>query len=168
MFSDYDPTAIGEHCDANVRVATRDDLEAIATLRSARNGRSIDHNRAEVSAEFGRDGAQLFIAELEGAVVAFGRCKRFGDDAHPPGRPTGWYLSGIIVQDEFRRRGIGRALVDARVKWLRQRADIAWALVARENRASLDMLEAAGFEPSMQLTADGYTSVVLQRKTGPS
>lgn len=82
-----------------------------------------------------------------GSVVAYGRCA-FLDwqerDGEAP--PVGWYLTGVVVETTYRRRGIGRKITAHRLDWLAERTHEAYYWVDEANQASIALHEALGFE----------------------
>ena len=51
-----------------------------------------------------------------------------------------------MVDVAARRRGVGHALTDARLRWIAERAEHAWTFVNARNHASIDLHAAFGFE----------------------
>ncbi len=72
-------------------------------------------------------------------------------DSPPNMAPAGWYLSGVIVAEDYRRRGIGRRLTQARLNWIAERDRAAYYFSNARNRASIDLHRAFGF---VELTRD--------------
>lgn len=150
-YADYQPrnedtpstTRVGE--DA-VRRAEREDAPFIAALVAARHGMPLERAQDGVEREFAGLAAgnpwNLFVAEVDGGIVGFGRVREV---AHREGVPGGWYLMGVIVHPAYRRRGIGTALTRARLRWIRARSRAAYYFANRENRASIDLHERVGF-----------------------
>ena len=92
------------------------------------------------------DDVQL-IAELSGQIAGVGRATYFepAEDAPENAAPSGFYLLGVNVDPEQRRRGIGRALTQARLTWIARRAPVAWFFTDADNEASIRLHEAFGF-----------------------
>jgi GNAT superfamily N-acetyltransferase len=101
-----------------------------------------------------RDGQQraLFVAESSGQVVGYGRvvCTDAGP-AGPAGpevpgaAPPGWYLLGLVVDEAWRRRGIGEALTKARMAWVSERSSRLYCFTSHANLASQALHEHLGF-----------------------
>jgi ribosomal protein S18 acetylase RimI-like enzyme len=73
------------------------------------------------------------------------------DEGAVPHAPNGWYLSGVVVDSECRRAGIGRALTLARVAAWQQlesesRGQHLRYVVNALNRASIALRDSLGFE----------------------
>lgn len=95
----------------------------------------------------GRDRGQLFVAIDGTETVGYGRC---GWRSHPgEGLPAGWYLQGCRVAPQARRRGAGRALVEARLRWLRDArgARVVWSQAA-DTAAARALHARCGFTPA--------------------
>jgi ribosomal protein S18 acetylase RimI-like enzyme len=86
------------------------------------------------------------VAEVDRFVVAFGRCRFTDPDPAEPRLPGGWYLAGVIVDEDYRRRGIGRRVTAHRLDWLRERTDVVYYMADESNGASIDLHAAFGFE----------------------
>jgi len=150
--AEYTPDAHGAPLeDVVVRPATDADLPACATLLALRDGDPLgvwlDRLRFHLTA-----GEQLFVADLNGVVVGYARLS-WQSPVSNGGRnlPDGHYLSGMIVDPRYRRRGIGRALTRARIAWTRARDERAYFVVNATNSASMDLHREAGFR---ELTRD--------------
>lgn len=146
-FAGYEPDAHGVPLeDVVVRVATADDLVACGALVARREGSDAVAVTERLRAATADDDHLIMVADHHGEVVGYARAGRLTPVADG-GRhaPDGWYLSGIVVAPEYRRRGIGRALTEARCAWVWQRADAIHYVVSDTNRASLDLHESLGF-----------------------
>lgn len=153
LFAEYEPRSAPAPAPAPtvVRAATLADVERIAEIDAARHG----SDPAEVRARFEREIARaatsthrrLWVAEVDGAVAGFGGVHRFrpAPDAPPNVAPAGWYLSGVVVDPAFRRRGAASALTRARLEFIRQRADRAYYVASSKNLASIDLHARFGF-----------------------
>jgi len=131
--------------------ADRDAILALIVERGdpARNPEGIT---AELSDPGER--SRLFVACLEERVVAFARAGWLERGTIP----DGWYLTGVIVSAAHRRRGIGRALTEHRIRWLARRTDVVHYFVNARNRASIDLHSSLGFEEiDRNITVPGVT-----------
>ena len=139
LFAEYDakgpaPSELDASCGLVIRLAVELDLPAIAAIIAERESDSLE--RQLRSAEkflrqsHATDQSSLFVAELQGEVIGFGKCSYFvpPENAPRPVAPEGWYLAGLIVGPKFRRRRVGLQLTRARVQWIAQRADCAYYL----------------------------------------
>ncbi|MCO4262536.1 GNAT family N-acetyltransferase [Pseudarthrobacter sp. MDT3-26] len=68
------------------------------------------------------------------------RCasRRYWDDDDGPA-PSGHYLAGVTVLPAWRRRGVGAALTEARLRWVWARASEAWYVVNADNLVSIEL-----------------------------
>jgi ribosomal protein S18 acetylase RimI-like enzyme len=89
---------------------------------------------------------QMFVAKANGRVVAYGRVLELAADEAGPGTPAGCYLSGVLVEPAWRRRGIATALTQARLRWAFARTDTVYYVAGADNIASLDLHVALGFQ----------------------
>ena len=73
---------------------------------------------------------------------------RFLPEADAPAdtAPPGYYLMGLIVHPDFRRRGIAAALTHARLDWISDQADEAWYFANARNAASIALHASFAFE----------------------
>jgi ribosomal protein S18 acetylase RimI-like enzyme len=110
--------------DFHVRLVQTSDAEVIARLRAEREEREYESLIDEVNTllkEFREiKTTQVFVAVGDGAVIGFAIMRYFtpADDAPSNSAPEGWYLLGINVKREYRRRGIGTELIIARLKFI--------------------------------------------------
>lgn len=91
----------------------------------------------------------LFIARPPAGeeIVGYGRIRFFeGDPDQARVAPAGYYLSGVMVQPAYRRRGAARALTIARLDHLAKRADEAWYYTNLTNAASRALHASLGFQ----------------------
>ena len=153
--ADYDPDAapVGPRYGAEcVRRARTDDVDAITRISAEREGLAPDTIRHRIDAEIGGAGMGdawcVFVAEIDAEVVAFGRVRYLthAEGGLPPSLPEGWHLTGVVVTPRFRRRGLGAALTEARLDWLRGRADEVFYVSNLANRTSIALHAAFGFE----------------------
>lgn len=94
------------------------------------------------------------LGRVGGAVVSYARCGYREPDPRFPGLPEGWYLIGINVLPQWRRRGIGAALTAHRLAWLSVRTDEVYYNTSPVNRASAAMHRPFGFS----LVAEGVAA----------
>lgn len=89
---------------------------------------------------------QMFVAKANGQVVAYGRVIELAADEAGPGTPAGCYLSGVLVDPAWRRRGIATELTRARLRWAFARTGNVFYVTGAENIASLRLHAALGFQ----------------------
>lgn len=139
--------------DLRIRPARARDEAAVAALRAALwpEGTREEHEaetRAILSgAPVSTMPLVLFVAELDRAIVGFVEVGlRSHADGCDPARPVG-FVEGWYVTDAQRRRGVGRALLQAAEVWAREQgcrelASDTWIDAEGSQRAHV----ALGFE----------------------
>ena len=106
--------------------------------------------------------AAVFVAEEDDLIV--GRLS-LSRDAHPASRHVADL--GLMVDSRFRRRGIGRLLLEAAVEWARESDVSKLELhVFPWNTAAIALYESFGFEregyrKAHYLRNDGYADAIL-------
>jgi len=146
-----DPTA-GKAGDAPIiRPARAGDFESLGRITAARYGGEPGAHAAALERfpEGAGEGRSLLLAaEIDGMAVGVGKCRYFARDADAPPDtgPEGWYLAGVVIDERYRRRGIGRRLTTARLEWIAARADAAYYFTNARNAASIALHREFGFE----------------------
>lgn len=147
LFARYQPEAHGVPLpDVGIREACRADIALTAALAAHRGGGDMVDWAEIQGRQFDDDNRTLLVAERAGEVIAYAWLAHLTPVAHG-GRnaPDGWYLSGVVVKPEFRRRGVGRRLTQARVDWVLQRASSVFYVVSASNLASRTLHAELGF-----------------------
>ncbi|HEX8904291.1 MAG TPA: GNAT family N-acetyltransferase [Longimicrobiaceae bacterium] len=134
----------------SVRPAEPDDVEALARIAAAREGQEIAEARETIArrlAEAAAGNGLLLVAVCGGEAVGYGGASLFSPPADAPTgcAPPGWYLSGVVVAPEWRRRGIGDRLTRERLEWIARRAGAAFYVANARNRASIALHARLGF-----------------------
>lgn len=119
----------------HVRPAGPADLEAIAAIEQD-SGRGPLSPSAMAAAVADPD-RHVVVATVDGAVIGWGKTHYWDHDDGPA--PSGHYLGGVTVLSAWRRRGVGAALTEARLRWVWARAPQAWYVVNAENLASIEL-----------------------------
>lgn len=86
----------------------------------------------------------VVVAVADGEVVGWGKTHHWDWSDGPA--EAGHYLGGVTVDPRCRRRGVATRLTAARMAWISERARTAWYVVNAQNRASIDLHRAWGFE----------------------
>lgn len=89
---------------------------------------------------------QMFVAKANGQLVGYGRVMELAADEAGPGTPAGCYLSGVLVDPEWRGRGIATALTRARLRWAFAHTGTVFYVAGADNPASLRLHAALGFQ----------------------
>ncbi|MBR4080990.1 MAG: GNAT family N-acetyltransferase [Clostridia bacterium] len=130
-----------------IRQAFPADAAAVAAL-SLRlwPGHTMEEMTAEFSALLASPDAAVFLAESEGAPVAFAQCQLRRDYVEgATGSPTG-YLEGIWVDPAHRRQGIAAQLLAACQGWAKKKGCREFASDCEiDNAESLAFHLRAGF-----------------------
>jgi ribosomal protein S18 acetylase RimI-like enzyme len=158
-FAAYDPAARGERSTAlRLRAASHRDIATIARLTAEREQQPLAACEASLRGEFDRierNAARKYfcVAEIDGVIAGFGRATYLPipDIPEARGMPAGWYLTGVIVDPSWRRRGIGHALTEQRMAWVAQHADAICYYASARNGPTIDLHAAFGFA---ELTRD--------------
>lgn len=133
---------------AFVRKARDEDLPAAAALASAHYGGDLSRWEDRLSSSLAAPQALLAVAEVGGPrprVVGYGKAARCSpvDDADPA--PAGLYLTGLVVDPAWRRRGVGEQLTRWRLEQLREVGEPVHFFTNARNAASLSLHERLGF-----------------------
>jgi len=143
--------------DLLIRPAVVSDVTELGAIEAAREGgKAAEYAlRLEMSITSWNATAQglILVAEHEGRLVGLAKVKHFTppDDAPLNVAPSGWYLAGVIVVPEHRRRSVGRILTQARLNWIAQRDRWAYYFANAQNRVSIELHQQFGF---VELTRD--------------
>jgi ribosomal protein S18 acetylase RimI-like enzyme len=159
----------------SIRTATSLDIEpSVALACAAARESGAGSWRDALSEDREHQQRLLLVADIAGEVVGYGRARLFH---HPPGAPAdtapeGYYLSGVFVRPDWRRSGIGAALIEARLRWIAERANEAWFFCNARNIASIELHRRAGFEEITRhfsflcLTFDGGEGILFRFRLG--
>ena len=133
------------------RPAVVEDAEALADIWVARVGGDRDQaiERSGRVIESAEGEAFLLAAEVAGVLVGYGRILRFlkPEDSPATTVPSGWYLLGLGVRQDMRRRGIATELTRRRLEWMRERAiERALYFANDDNEISIRLHEKFGFK----------------------
>ena len=155
LFAPYRPRAASgtppdRIADLVIRGAETRDAAVLGALAAEREGRDPATEAREFEARLravdtSRD--RIWVAESAASVIGYAKAHRFvhPDRAPAHAAPEGWYLSGVVVSSQHRRRGVGTALTLERLRWLSQRAARAYYFANALNRASIDLHARLGF-----------------------
>lgn len=147
-----------------IRKATRDDRDALGRLGALLMDVHYNFDRRrfldpgeEASPGYARyllsqlddPASAIFVAEVDGVVAGYCYCviepmswKELRDEAG--------FISDLALEPSVRRRGAGRALVQAAIEWFRER-NMARVMLwtSTRNDAARDLFLSAGFRPTM-------------------
>jgi ribosomal protein S18 acetylase RimI-like enzyme len=131
--------------------------------------------QASLSLDLVQPERRLVVAALGERIVGYGRARLFepGPEAPIDTAPRGYYLVGLIVRAELRRRGIGLALTQDRLDWIRGRAAEAWFFANARNSASIELHRRLGFAEAARsfsypgVTFSGGEGILFHVSLGP-
>jgi ribosomal protein S18 acetylase RimI-like enzyme len=167
-FADYQPDVDRQSPRAAVAVrpAQLSDLEASARLIVSRTGGSVEARTHRLMADLRDPERYAAVACADDEVIGYGGVihHQVSPEDPPDTAPTGYYLVGLIVARDRRRRGIGELLTVERMRWTADRADSVYYFANLANGATLDLHNRLGFT---ELTRDfSFPGDPLQPGTG--
>jgi ribosomal protein S18 acetylase RimI-like enzyme len=135
-----------------IRPATEADVEGILPLAvEAARAVGVDRDASAWRALLTEDVEhpdRLLVVALEGEeTVGYARAHlvELPENAPDDHAPAGYYLIGLYVRPDRQRRGIADGLTEARLAWIRERADEAWFFTAESNEGSMAQHRRLGF-----------------------
>ena len=142
VFATYAPDVRGVF-DARVviREAETSDAPAIVRVDATRGPLRPGHS-ARVLAQINDPATYVVVAVVDGTVVGRTMTMTWSGRADAP---DGYYVAGVTVDPDFRRRGIGDRLIAALLTWIWRRTDRAWSVINARNGASLALHCGRGF-----------------------
>jgi len=143
-FAAFDPAPRREppYSGLVVRDACAADLDAVAALAAAREGVDDPSRFRDTFAHaLGAADQELLVAEVGGRIAGYGRSARLA----LPGLPEGWYLTGLVVATDCRRRGAGLALTHTRLERGLARAPRVLYFATAVNTVTIALHERLGF-----------------------
>jgi aminoglycoside 6'-N-acetyltransferase I len=120
---------------ATVRVARHGDLDGILAVQQL-GGRSTSESfTAAISKAIDDPKRLVVVAGVGSDLVGWATTQYWPND--DGAAPSGHYLMGVTVAPEHRRLGVGHALIDTRIEWIRHRADSVMFFTNARNTASV-------------------------------
>lgn len=133
-----------------VRDAVESDLRRCVEMMDLEHGGGEGRWRANLKADLANPRRDFVVAERSDVVVGLAQTCFVQDE--PPGtswRPEGWYVCGVCVEPQLRRRGIGRLLVASLVAKSRRMSERPlYCMVEENNVGSLALHRSLGFRDS--------------------
>jgi len=156
MFEEFDES--GRRPDSSdllralvVRPARPEDADEIGRISAAREGGDVEEHRVAVRRLLedsrGDRSRLVLVATLGDRVIGFGKARYLRSEGRTSvgETPDGWYLTGVIVDSEHRRRGVGARLTAERLSWIADRDDAAYYFANARNRVTVALHEGFGF-----------------------
>jgi GNAT superfamily N-acetyltransferase len=134
--------------EPTVREATAPDIEGcVALAELVSDGSNVDWSEL-FRHNIEHNDRHVVVAQAGNELIGYGRTAWFQPDPAAPknAAPAGYYLIGLVVDPNWRRRGVASAIISARLAWVAQRASEAWYFADVWNRVSIRLHERAGFE----------------------
>jgi ribosomal protein S18 acetylase RimI-like enzyme len=137
--------------ELTIRVARAVDADALGRISVRREGgsaeRSADGFRRLLDRSRVDGSALVLLAEVASEIVGFGKAAyvKVPPDCDAGLGPEGWYLNGVVVDPAHRRRGVGRRLTRARIRWVARRSDSVYYFANSRNLVSIALHERFGF-----------------------
>ena len=174
LFADYQPRdSASVHLEIPkaliIREAEARDLTPLAIIAAEREGstQTTQLKLFEKHLSNQETGQYLIlVAEVLGEVAVYGKCAycKLPDSAPANRAPDGWYLTGVIVAPQFRRRRIGHQLTHERLQWLAQRTSKAYYFASVQNRVTIELHRHFGF---VEVTQDfSFPNVIFTGGAG--
>jgi ribosomal protein S18 acetylase RimI-like enzyme len=134
-----------------IRPAGMQDVDALGRISANREGGdALTHSAAFMRAieddGTGRTSLTL-VAEMEDDIIGFGKVRHLSGAHADDGSasPEGWYLTGVVVDPRFRRRGVGSRLTEVRLQWISGRSHLAYCFSNAGNSVSIMLHRRFGF-----------------------
>lgn len=149
---------MAETLGISVRAATNADLDGCARLIANESGGPQSEWRERFAAVLSDPNRRFLVALLEDVLVAYGQARFLsrGDSADFDSGPSGWFLSGVVVAPECRRRGIASRLTQARLDLLRETSQVVYYAAEPNNVATMGLHKQFGFDEVGTLLVPGH------------
>ncbi|WP_331744726.1 GNAT family N-acetyltransferase [Kitasatospora sp. NBC_01300] len=148
-FAAYSPNPAERHAPvtAVVAEAVEDDVPTLAVMQARARGGSAGEwaDRIHRALRSERSRSLVITAKVSGEAVGYANVAFLPEHA-VDGAPAGYYLTGVTVDPDWRRRGIARLLTLRRMEWVWKSGSAVWCFISARNRASLDLHREVGFD----------------------
>jgi ribosomal protein S18 acetylase RimI-like enzyme len=130
------------------RSATTADIDGVIDLAISHSGGERSRWQTKLLENLDRRERCLLVATHANRILGYGRAHHFehSENAPPNIAPAGYYLSGLVVDAESRRGGLGHELTRLRVAWAAERSREIWYFTNAANRGSQDLHQRHGFQ----------------------
>jgi ribosomal protein S18 acetylase RimI-like enzyme len=149
LFAEYRPDVVGEPrlTGLTTRAARFEDAVRLGELRHAREGKSARLFARAFKRLFKLEHQSVTVACLADRIVGYGRSGYFSPPSAAPANaaPEGWYLLGLLVDEAYRRRGVGHLLTECRLRELAACTSVAYYFANAQNQSTIRLHEQFGF-----------------------
>jgi len=149
--------------DAVLREASLPDVGPLAALQAEARGGSERDWSDRIAKTLARERGTVVLAHVDEAIVGYANVA-FLPEHTVDGAPGGYYLTGVTVARQWRRRGLGRSLTRWRMDWAWERDTYVWCFVSTANRASIDLHRVLGF--SVVRSGSSFQGISFDAGTG--
>ena len=134
-----------------IRPARMQNVDALGRISADREGGDAPTHSAAFKRAIEDDGtgrtSLMLVAEVEDDIIGFGKVRHLSGARADDGSatPEGWYLTGVVVDPRFRRRGVGSRLTAVRLQWISGRSRFAYCFSNARNSVSITLHRRFGF-----------------------
>ncbi|HEY5437344.1 MAG TPA: GNAT family N-acetyltransferase [Acidimicrobiales bacterium] len=152
-----------------IRVAEPSDSTACALLISDHESGAFEDWRSRFEIDLANPRRLFLVATVDDSVLGYGHTTFHSRDAHEESTssPSGYFLSGLMVSPDYRRKGIGKFLTIARINKLRQVTDHIYYGAERGNLATIDLHAQLGFENVGSVLKEGEEFSLFRSQLHP-
>ncbi|MET8766808.1 GNAT family N-acetyltransferase [Streptomyces sp. NPDC004658] len=129
---------------AVVAEATGHDVPKLASLQARTRGGSASEWADRIHRALCAERSLVITAKVSGEAVGYANAAFLPEHAED-GAPAGYYLTGVTVDPDWRRRGIAELLTRWRMDRVWERDSAVWCFISARNLASLDLHRKLGF-----------------------
>jgi len=154
MYEKFQPINFGkkEIVEVDIVKASDEDIFSIANLVSKRHKWPIQECIESVKKQLAQKGKyqnlKIFVAKSNNHVIGFSKINYFNPNDHEQKylAPEGWYLAGIIINQKYRRLGVGTKLTKVRIEEVKKNTKKVYYFADSKNKTSIVFHEKLGFE----------------------
>ena len=168
-FAKFNPNVKNEQLsDISIREVKKSDYKEIAKIvweRDEKKGLISDYNE-RFKKEFKKLGSAnwyMHVAIHENKIVGYGRLVKITEVIGIPG-PLGWYLMGITVSHNYRRKGIGEKLTKFRLEFAAKLCSEIYFVCNAQNETSIYIHEKLGFQKILK--GKGFFNILFDQGLG--
>lgn len=129
---------------ADVRLAVDADVDDAAALSLTVAHGPVEQWQQRLARDVADDDRALVVARVDSTLVGYARVGHVVPGPHDTA-PLGWYLTGLVVAQPWRRHGVGEALVLAVCEFAASQAEVLWSTYDDDNDASAALHASLGF-----------------------